>query len=250
MWARAGRYICFAVPTLLAHVIIVTKVSGVSMIPTLTGNNEWVVTERVSLLRGDVRVGDVVVAASKTSPGDTVVKRVLALPGESVRVRSLRDGGFRVEQVPAGHVWLQGDNFHSSQDSRDYGAMPWAMLQGRVFAVVRAALCFGQLWCIMYPLNRFCQLEPVGGLGATYRRRYVLANRSGRGCRSIATVFAVFAVSHSFGTPHVFLHIMMVLLRHCNGITVVLSLLIVIKYLASSSDSGLYSTQAFRHSVR
>lgn len=110
------------------------------MIPTLMGNNEWVVTERVSLLRGDVRVGDVVVAASKTSPGDTVVKRVLALPGECVRVRSLRDGSFRVEEVPLGHVWLQGDNYHSSQDSRDYGAMPWAMLQGRVFAVVWGSL--------------------------------------------------------------------------------------------------------------
>lgn len=148
------------------------------MIPTLTGNNEWVVTERVSLLRGDVRVGDVVVAASKTSPGDTVVKRVLALPGERVRVRSLRDGGFRVEQVPPGHVWLQGDNYHSSQDSRDYGAMPWAMLQGRVFVVVRCAetniFVSAAHFSILY---RYCQLAAVGGLDETYRLQYVrLAN--------------------------------------------------------------------------
>lgn len=130
------------------------------MIPTLTGNNEWVVTERVSLLRGDVRVGDVVVAASKTSPGDTVVKRVLALPGEHVRVRSLRGGDFRVEQVPAGNVWLQGDNYHSSQDSRDYGPMPWAMLQGRVFAVV----CACRSMCGVGNTQRAClsQILPLG----------------------------------------------------------------------------------------
>lgn len=35
-------------------------------------------------------------------------------------------------QVPKGHVWLQGDNFHNSTDSREYGAVPYAVLRGRV----------------------------------------------------------------------------------------------------------------------
>lgn len=39
-------------------------------------------------------------------------------------------------QVPKGHVWLQGDNFNNSTDSRHYGPVPYAMVRGRVFVKV------------------------------------------------------------------------------------------------------------------
>lgn len=34
--------------------------------------------------------------------------------------------------VPAGHVWLEGDNPENSKDSRSYGAVPTAMIIGKV----------------------------------------------------------------------------------------------------------------------
>lgn len=34
--------------------------------------------------------------------------------------------------VPPGHVWLSGDNPYNSTDSRDYGVVPAALIQGRV----------------------------------------------------------------------------------------------------------------------
>ena len=40
------------------------------------------------------------------------------------------------EQVPAGHVWLQGDNTLNSTDSRHYGPVPYALLKGRAFCKV------------------------------------------------------------------------------------------------------------------
>ena len=43
-----------------------------------------------------------------------------------------------VLQVPKGHVWLQGDNAINSTDSRHYGPVPYALLQGRVFLKVCA----------------------------------------------------------------------------------------------------------------
>jgi len=57
---------------------------------------------------------------------------------ETVRARAgrLRCAGSRdahaPPQVPLHHVWLQGDNTRNSNDSRHYGALPVAMLRGRV----------------------------------------------------------------------------------------------------------------------
>lgn len=46
-------------------------------------------------------------------------------------------------QVPKGHVWLQGDNFNNSTDSRHYGPVPYAMIRGRVFVKVRCGPALG-----------------------------------------------------------------------------------------------------------
>lgn len=35
-------------------------------------------------------------------------------------------------QIPRGHVWLEGDNPENSMDSRNYGPVPAALVQGRV----------------------------------------------------------------------------------------------------------------------
>ena len=41
-----------------------------------------------------------------------------------------------VEQVPAGHVWIEGDNPTHSLDSRQYGPVPLALIRGRVLVQV------------------------------------------------------------------------------------------------------------------
>ncbi|GAB4821340.1 hypothetical protein N2152v2_008386 [Parachlorella kessleri] len=78
--------------------------------------------------------GDVVIARSVQNPRHVVCKRVLGLEGDVVNIPSSSRWGLgRTVKVPKGHVWLQGDNFNNSTDSRHYGPVPYAMVRGRVF---------------------------------------------------------------------------------------------------------------------
>ena len=78
--------------------------------------------------------GDVVVAKSPTNPKQTVCKRIGGVEGEIVTVPPQHALGHeRHHVVPTGHVWLQGDNQTNSTDSRAYGAVPVALIRGRVF---------------------------------------------------------------------------------------------------------------------
>ena len=112
-------------------------------------------------------------ARSMQNPKQIVCKRVLGLEGDEVRIpQSTQLGPGRTVvvysplstasslsciwpeqgdcfgrsteirnavQVPKGHVWLQGDNFINSTDSRHYGPVPYALLRGRAFLKVTHA---------------------------------------------------------------------------------------------------------------
>lgn len=96
-------------------------------------------------------IGDVVVVQHPARRG-TICKRVLGLPGDTV-VFPRRYAASWIHQqqqaasssswnsasnnttlavIPNGHVWLEGDNPANSSDSRYYGPIPMALIQGRV----------------------------------------------------------------------------------------------------------------------
>lgn len=112
----------------------VSYVDGPSMFPTFAGRNDWVFAEALPGVADRVRVGDVVIAARPIKVDDRVIKRVAAAAGDTVSV--YRPGQVAPTQVvvPPGHVWLQGDNLILSRDSREYGPVPLALVQGRVVA--------------------------------------------------------------------------------------------------------------------
>jgi signal peptidase I len=74
-----------------------------------------------------VRRGDIVIFVYPNDRTLYFVKRVVALPGETVE-----RPGAAPYTVPPGHVWLVGDNGAASKDSRDFGAVPLTDVVGRV----------------------------------------------------------------------------------------------------------------------
>lgn len=123
---------------------------GPSMQPNLYRGYR-VMTEKISYRLHPPRRGDVVIAA----PGGyerTLIKRVMALPGETIEVRGghtfingqaidepwvTHFGGPGVPPtvVPPGHVFIMGDNRANSHDSRAIGPVPIEKIRGRVWLV-------------------------------------------------------------------------------------------------------------------
>ena len=96
--------------------------------------------------------GDLVVFSDPGIPRETLVKRVVGLPGDTVAIKDgilyingepkkepyvdhrLTDSTFfGPVRVPRGHVFVMGDNRTNSVDSRSFGPVPQGDLLGKVF---------------------------------------------------------------------------------------------------------------------
>jgi signal peptidase I len=139
---------------LLAHFVV----DGTSMYSTLdTGDRVFV--NKLSYRLHDPRRGDVVVLHQISGAAQRdLIKRVIALPGEEIEMRSCEveiDGKVLLEPyldptvvtpgncgadfgpilVPEDHVFVMGDNRAGSQDSRVLGPIEEDQLVGRAFVV-------------------------------------------------------------------------------------------------------------------
>lgn len=120
------------------YVIASTQCVGPSMLPTISCGGDIVLTFPVSIFSWSItpQLGDVVICKSPTNPQQTVCKRLLGMPGDTVDVQpvsGLPDGLPRRVHIPEGRCWLQGDNIYDSTDSRFYGPVPLALIQAVVF---------------------------------------------------------------------------------------------------------------------
>lgn len=135
-----------------------------SMIPTI-GIGERVLANKFIYRFGTPQVGDVVVFDDPTGTVPTLIKRVVAIGGQTI---DIHDGAVYIDgvkldepythgkptepgdvilplKIPEGQVWLMGDNRTNSHDARWFGAQPAKIIHGRAFV---------RYW----PLNRFSVL--------------------------------------------------------------------------------------------
>jgi len=124
-----------------------------SMVPTIAAETDRVLVNKFVYRFEEPERGDVVVLEDPDGGDQPLLKRVVGLPGEEIRVQNgllfvndtvVREGYLNVDAVPdpssygpttvpEGHVFVMGDNRGSSQDSRVYGPVPQENLEGEAF---------------------------------------------------------------------------------------------------------------------
>lgn len=133
------------------------QVKGQSMDPTFH-DGEYILTDKISFRLGLPERGDVVVFKSPKNSDIDFIKRIIALPGEKIKISGGKvyvngnpldesaylDGSvytgpesFLLENqeitVPEGKYFVMGDNRSHSSDSRDFGPVIPSEFIGKVF---------------------------------------------------------------------------------------------------------------------
>jgi len=125
------------------------KVEGTSMLPGLTDQERIFINKFVYHLE-PIERGDIVVFRYPRDPAKSYIKRVIAVPGDRVRIddgrvyvndRRLRenyvpddyrdDRSYSETVVPASSYFLLGDHRSSSSDSRDFGPVDRRYIYGK-----------------------------------------------------------------------------------------------------------------------
>ncbi len=155
LWAWVVELSETVLPAIVIAVLInlflaqATRVYGYSMEPNLHTDQRLVVEKVSYRLHGPQR-GDVVVLHMPHHSAELLIKRIIALPGETVQVSngSVLINGQRLEEpylnvetrgsygpltVPQDHVFVMGDNRGASNDSRSFGPVPIDQIVGRAW---------------------------------------------------------------------------------------------------------------------
>ena len=126
------------------------RVDGFSMRPSLE-DSEFVLVSRLSYFFGEPQRGDIIVFNFPMDPTQELIKRVIGLPGDEVLVEngSVKINGQVLHetyiaaaplysgrwQVPAGHLFVLGDNRNDSSDSHSWGMLPVENVVGKAVVI-------------------------------------------------------------------------------------------------------------------
>ncbi|KAG2690833.1 hypothetical protein I3760_09G208100 [Carya illinoinensis] len=139
LWNVANKYFTFGLVglTISDRYASIVPVRGGSMSPAFNPqpsiSDDYVLVEKFCLEKYKFSHGDVVVFRSPSNYKEKHIKRIIALPGDWI---GTTHNSYDVLKIPEGHCWVEGDNSASSMDSRSFGPIPLALVQGRVTHIV------------------------------------------------------------------------------------------------------------------
>jgi signal peptidase I len=127
------------------------RIESISMQPTLYAG-DFVIVNKVAYLFNSPSRGDVIIFRYPPDPyREPYIKRIIGLPGDIVHVSggkvyvndvSLEEPYIKAPpsydgtwQVPAGSLFVLGDNRNSSSDSHSWGMVPFANIIGKAEVV-------------------------------------------------------------------------------------------------------------------
>lgn len=129
-------------------------VSGTSMVPTFQ-NRDYLIVDEISYRFNEPARGEVIIFRYPNDPKKFFVKRIIALPSESLSidsngvvtiynettpdgvvldepyVKNIQKQSYPKTQIPDGEYFVMGDNRSGSSDSRTWGLLPEKNIVGR-----------------------------------------------------------------------------------------------------------------------
>ena len=144
---RVTAQVVVLLAIVMAFFLRIPQVTGPSMLPHVQPG-EVVVINTLAYKFGPMKRGDVVALDHETPTASTFIKRIIALPGERVRIErgTLYVNGAIVPEpyvsfhdtrsvpavtVPANSLYVLGDNRSESEDSRTWGPIPESAITGK-----------------------------------------------------------------------------------------------------------------------
>ncbi|KAG5245359.1 mitochondrial inner membrane protease [Salix suchowensis] len=148
-----AKSLCF-LHVINTHVFTVASLYGPSMLPTFNLTGDWALAERFSHKLGKVGAGDIVILKSPVEPRKIMTKRVMGVEGDSVTYVVEPKNSDRTETIVVCAVSFagflrgilgRGDNIYNSKDSRNFGAVPYGLLRGKMLWKIWPPKDFGYI---------------------------------------------------------------------------------------------------------
>ncbi|KAI9017915.1 peptidase S24/S26A/S26B/S26C [Phycomyces nitens] len=134
----------------LENGVSTTRIDGRSMQPTFNPDSnelkrDVVLVNKWAATGHSFQRGQVVVLTSPNDPKRKIIKRIIALQGDTIKPRR----GNEEVYIPKGHCWIEGDEKFHSNDSNTYGPVPISLITSIVSHIV-------------WPLDRYGPVEVKG----------------------------------------------------------------------------------------
>jgi signal peptidase I len=159
------------------------KVYGSSMLPGIE-QGDYILVSKATYLLGEPQRGDIIVLHSPQDPNTDLIKRIIALPGDTVEIKDntvfVNDTALvepyimepphyllPPEKIPAGQYFVLGDNRNNSSDSHRGWTLPRKNIIGKAWITYWPPY----RWRTMehYELNAGTQAAEVAEFGLTMK---------------------------------------------------------------------------------